>query len=302
MPDVHEVREDVADYLGETQAVDHGIGILFETLKSYGHLDNTLIVISGDHGIPGIPRAKCNLYDFGCDVALAAFWLNKIKPGRIVTDFVNLMDLGPTFCDVAKIKIPTSMTAKSLLPILISKKSGRIDNSRDFVVTGRERHVDSAREGFLPYPQRAIRVEDYIYILNFEPDRWPAGDPKGLEDKDPKEYDYNTLSFDTINSPFSDMDASPTKAWLITHRDENDIEPMYQLAFGKRPREELYDLKLDPDYLNNLANDRSYSKIKSRLNERLLSILKTNNDPRLIESPPRFENPPYAGKLSKFQK
>ena len=98
------------------------------------------------------------------------------------------------------------------------------------------------------------------------------------------------------------MDASPTKAWLITHRDENDIEPMYQLAFGKRPREELYDLKLDPDYLNNLANDRSYSKIKSRLNERLLYILKTNNDPRLIESPPRFENPPYAGKLSKFQK
>ena len=62
LPDVHEVREDVCDYLGECQAVDGGLGVLLEELEAIGELDNTLLIVSGDHGIPGIPRAKCNLY------------------------------------------------------------------------------------------------------------------------------------------------------------------------------------------------------------------------------------------------
>ena len=298
LPDNHDVREDVADYLGECQAVDHGLGILYEELKLSGHLENTLIVVSGDHGIPGIPRAKCNLYDFGCDVALAAFWPEKIKSGRVVKDFVNLMDLGPTFCEVGGIEIPKSMTAKSLLPVLLSKKSGQVDNERDYVVTGRERHVHIAREKHLPYPQRAIRVDDYILIINFEPDRWPAGDPEGLSDKNGIKYDYNTLAYDTMNSPFKDMDASPTKAWLITHKDEHDVEPLYQLAFGKRPKEELYDLKNDPDYMFNIANDPKYSDIKRRLEEKLFNVLKKHDDPRILEEPCKFEFEPYAGPLS----
>ena len=118
-------------------------------------LGNTLFVVSGDHGIPGIPRAKCNLYDFGCDVALVAYWPGRIKPGRVVKDFINLMDLAPTFCEAGGVKIPESMCAKSIMPLLLSNKNGQIDNSRNFVVTGRERHVNVAREKYLPYPQRA---------------------------------------------------------------------------------------------------------------------------------------------------
>ena len=183
----------------------------------------------------------------------------------------------------------------------LSNKSGQIDLSRDFVVTGRERHVHIAREKLLPYPQRAIRVKDYIYIINFVPDRWPAGEPDGLNDKNEVNYDYNTLAYDTMNSPFKDMDASPTKAWLITHRDEHDVEPLYQLAFGKRPREELYDLQNDPDYLLNVALDPKYSDVKNRLKEKLVTILTNYNDPRLVEEPCRFEFEPYAGHLSKEQ-
>ena len=65
LPDVPEVREDVADYLGECQAVDAELGVLLKQLENAGELDNTLIVISGDHGMPGVPAGKCNLYDFG---------------------------------------------------------------------------------------------------------------------------------------------------------------------------------------------------------------------------------------------
>ena len=84
LPDVHEVREDVADYLGECMAVDAGLGVLLGMLEEMGELDNTLIVVSGDHGIPGFPRGKCNLYDFGCEVALAARLPGTVAPGRVV--------------------------------------------------------------------------------------------------------------------------------------------------------------------------------------------------------------------------
>ena len=100
-----------------------------------------MFVISGDHGIPGVPRAKCNLYDIGCEVALAARWPGKIKPGRVIDDFINIMDLAPTFCEVGKVKIPDCMVGKSLVPLLTSDiTSGQIDETRDFVVMGRERH------------------------------------------------------------------------------------------------------------------------------------------------------------------
>src|SRR5262249_23686044 len=90
MPDVHEVREDFADYLGESQAFDAYVGVLLKKLEETKELDRTLIVISGDHGGPGFPRGKCNLYDFGVGVALVTAWPGG-KGGRVVDDFVNLM-------------------------------------------------------------------------------------------------------------------------------------------------------------------------------------------------------------------
>ena len=294
LPDVHEIREDAADYLGECLAVDQGLRILLEELEALGELDNTLLVVSGDHGIPGMPRAKCNLYDIGCEVALAARWPGRIQPGRVVEDFVNLMDLAPTFCEAGEIDIPSTMTARSLMPVLENTGSGQIDPTRDFVVTGRERHVALAREGYLPYPQRSLRTKDFIYIVNFEPDRWPMGDPKGLDDATTEAPDYEALAYDTFVA-YPDLDASPTKAWMIHHRDDLDVEPLYQLGFGKRPREELYDLNEDPHYMNNVAADPAYANIRGELEGRLLGILKQQNDPRLMEQPCRYEFEPYAG-------
>jgi hypothetical protein len=247
-----------------------------------------------------MPRAKCNLYDIGCEVALAARWPGKIKAGREVDDFVNLMDLAPTFCDAGGIDIPPSMTAKSIMPLLTSEVSGQVDAARDFVVTGRERHVHIAREGMLPYPQRSLRTKDFLYIINFEPDRWPMGDPKGLDDPATPAPDYEDLAYRTMVA-YPDLDASPTKAWMIHHRQEQDVEPLYELAFGKRPREELYDLNEDPDYMNNVAYDPAYANVRQSLEERLLSVLRNQNDPRLMEQPCRYEFEPYAGPLSEDQ-
>jgi N-sulfoglucosamine sulfohydrolase len=99
-PDVHEVREDVADYLGECMAYDRGLGVLIEELEKRGELDNTLVVVSGDHGIPGFPRAKCNLYDIGSEVTLAARLPGTIPAGRVIENMVNIMSLAPTFLEM----------------------------------------------------------------------------------------------------------------------------------------------------------------------------------------------------------
>ncbi len=296
LPNVHDVREDAADYLGECLATDAGLGILIEELEQRDLHDTTLLVVSGDHGIPGMPRAKCNLYDIGCEVALAVRWPEKVKPGRVIDDFVNLMDLAPTFCEAGGISPPTTMTAKSLMPILESSDSGQIDPSRDHVITGRERHIAHARKGMLPYPQRSIRTDNFIYIINFEPDRWPMGDPHGLDGGERPEPSIDELTNDTFVT-LRDMDASPTKAWLVTHREDHDVEPLYQLAFGKRPREELYDLRTDPDYMINVAGDPEYAEVRAELEARLLAELEKQADPRLTEEPCRYEYEPYAGKV-----
>merc|ERR1712196_571663 len=108
----------------------------------------------------------------------------------------------------------------------------------------------------------------FLNIINFEPDRWPVGDPRGLDDLDKEPPPYKSLAWDT-SVAYADFDGSPTKAWMIMHRKEDDVEPLYQLSFGKRPREELQ--------------------------SRLLRILTDQADPRLVENPVRFEHHPYGG-------
>lgn len=301
LPDVHEVREDVADYLGECLAVDAGLGVLIEQLEAIGELDNTLLVVSGDHGIPGFPRAKCNLYNIGCEVALAARWPSNIPAGRVIDDFVNIMDLSPTFLEAAGEAPDKSMTAKSLLPILTSDKQGQVDPTRTHVVVGRERHVDRARDGMLPYPQRAIRTAKHLYIINFEPDRWPMGDPEGLDNLDADAPDYEKLSRDTMLC-YADLDAGPTKAWMVHNRAKPDVQPLFEIGFGKRPMYELYDLEIDPSYMNNVAEDPAFKDVRNELHETLMAELIKQQDPRIVETPCRFEHTPYAGPVPEENK
>lgn len=288
-PDVSEVREDVADYLGECQAVDAYVGVLIERLKETGQLENTVIVISGDHGIPGVPSGKCNLYDNGTAVSLVVR-MPGTKPGRIVDDLVRLPDLAPTFMELGGAETPSGLYGRSLMPLLQSEKSGVIDPGRDWVVLGRERHVDVAREGNLPYPMRGLRTKEFLYIRNFEPERFPLGDaPKVSETSAPLSQE---LENDTY-AAFADMDASPTKAWLVAHRNLTEWRPYYDRCFGKRPAEELYDLERDPDQIHNVAAQAGYARAKAELSSRLMGMLKAAGDPRLAESVP-FENPPFT--------
>jgi arylsulfatase A-like enzyme len=292
-PDVHDVREDVADYLGECLALDRSLGVLLHELEDRGELDNTLIVVSGDHGIPGFPRAKCNLYDIGCEVSLMARLPGAIEPGTIIEDMTNLMDIAPTFLEIAGLSPDPKMDGKSLWGRLTGQIPTKEDNS---VVIGRERHVGQAREGNLPYPQRAIRTPDFLYIYNFAPDRWPMGEPQGMDDLNAPPIPWEEIENET-RRVYPDLDASPTKAWMIHHRAEPQHTNNFLLGFDKRPKEELYDLKKDPDSMLNVATDPVYETIRSDLKKRLFNLLKNHKDPRVCDHIPRYENSPFTDLL-----
>lgn len=279
IPDNDVIREDACDYYNEVQRFDKQCGQLISYLKANNLYKNTIIVMSGDHGWPGFPRGKTNLYEWGSHAVLAIHWPGKIKGGRTVDDFVNLTDLAPTYLEAAGLKPLKAMTGKSLMPILNSEESGLIDKSRTFAVYGRERHVATARPERLPYPQRALRTKDWLYIHNFKPERWPI---MNLDDEK------------AMKSP-CDIDRGPTKSWLVTHRNDPGVKEKFLLVFGKRPQEELYAIQKDPHSMNNLAYDDKYEAIAKKLREQLMAELKQSKDPRVMGDGSTFDKPPYTG-------
>ncbi|MFV1968939.1 MAG: sulfatase, partial [Pirellulaceae bacterium] len=159
LPNHETVRHDVADYYFEVQRFDRDVMAALTRLEQSDELDNTIVVMTGDHGMP-FPRHKCQLYDSGTHVPLAIRWGAKVKGVRRVTDFVSLADVAPTFLEAAGVAIPKQMTGRSVLKVLESDRSGRVDPARDHVLTGRERH-GQAQEKPNPggYPMRAIRTD-----------------------------------------------------------------------------------------------------------------------------------------------
>ena len=285
LPDVHDVREDVADYLGEALAWDAMLKELMAELKARGELDNTLIIVAGDHGMPGMPRGKCNLHDFGSMVSLLVSWPEKVKAGRQVDDFVSLMDIAPTVLEAAGIKPPKHMLAKSLMNVLTSGQCGVVEQERDHVIIGRERHVGQAQRDRTPYSSRAIRTADYLLIRNFKPSLQPHG----------VVYDPKATAEDLLQNhylAYPDMDASPTKVFLMTHKDSH--RKYYDYAFAARPEFELYDLKHDPDQVNNVAANPKYSKALKTHTDRLMKILKETGDPRVVGGGKTFDEKPYV--------
>jgi arylsulfatase A-like enzyme len=284
LPDNEIVRSDVADYYYEVQRFDTLVSNALKLLEERGLLENTLIVVTGDNGMP-FPRCKANNYDTGVRMPLAIRWGKGIRnPGRTLDDFVSFTDFAPTFLEAAGVRIPGVMTGKSMLPLFENSGEGIVDaEHRGFVLHGKERHVP-AQEGHMGgYPVRALRTHDYLYIRNFEPDRWPSGTPNYREAAVP----YCWLG---------DCDNGPTKTYMVEHQYVDSLHRhLYDLAFAKRPAEELYDCKNDPGQLVNLAGDPEYGEIRERMASMLMKELERTGDPRVLGGAELFDQVPYLG-------
>ncbi len=273
LPDHPTVRSDILDYYFEIERFDRELGEMLALLEQRGQLDNTLVVVTSDNGMP-FPRAKADLYDYGARVPLAVRWPERAPAGRVVEDFVSLVDVAPTILEAAGLEPSEEMTGRSFFDLLTSDKSGRTDASRDHAILARERHTPW-REGRVGYPMRAIRTHEFLYIRNLEPDRWPAGDPPILGEVDP----------------------SPTKSFMRARKDSPGFERYYGAAFGKRPAEELYDMAFATDQMQNVAGRPAYAEIKRELAARLDQRLLATADPRALGRPPTWESDPHYGRL-----
>jgi uncharacterized sulfatase len=280
LPDVQEVRSDLLDYAVEVEWFDAQLGKMLRLLEEAGELENTLVVVASDNGM-AFPRAKANCYEYGTHVPLAVRWPARVSGSRVVEDLVSYVDLAPTFLEAAGLEPPANMIGKSLLALLLSGKQGRIDPSRDRAFTARERH-SSSRPGNLGYPIRALRTGEFLYLRNFTPQRWPAGDPQGEEG-------------------YYDIDESPSKAFLLRHRTSDEYGRYFRLAVGKRPAEELYDVKKDPGNLVNLAERPEYAEARKRLQAELDLYLTKTGDPRASGRGEVFERYPRYAPVRKFE-
>jgi hypothetical protein len=122
-----------------------------------------------------------------------------------------------------------------------------------------ERH-DIGRPNDVGYPIRGIVQSGLLYLENFEPSRWPACNPE---------------------TGYLNVDASPTKSLILDAHRRNPADPFWALCFGRRPAVEFYDLKTDPDCVQNLATAPATEKQRAALKQTLYAQLKAQGDPRM---------------------
>jgi N-sulfoglucosamine sulfohydrolase len=244
LPDLPEVRQDLAEYYESLSRLDVGVGMILDDLATTGRAEDTLVLFLSDNGRP-FPGAKTNFYDAGIHLPLIVH-----APGSapaVNEAMVSWTDVAPTVLDWTGVPPPAAykLSGSSLLPIL-----GKADDpARDAIFASHDFHEINQY-----YPMRAIRTRTHNYILNLaHPLPYPiAGDVAGSPS-------WKAISADP---------AIP-------------LGRRSQAAYLQRPAEELYDLTRDPEELTNVAADPAYAGIKAGLAERLHAMRAATKDPWL---------------------
>lgn len=275
-PDTDTVRNDMLDYAYEIEYMDSHVQRILKTLEDAGQLDNTLIVFTSDHGMP-FPRVKGNQYEHANHIPMAIMWKRGIhQPGRIIRDYVSFIDLAPTFLEAAGIKWQQSgmhpSPGSSLQNIFKANKSGQIEAQRNFVLVGQERH-DFGRPKDVGYPIRGMHKNGFLYLKNYEPDRWPVCNPE---------------------TGYLNCDGGATKTVILNQRRLTGNRQYWSLNFGKRPAEELYALQNDPDCVKNLAKDPKYLAVAAAMKKEMEAKLLAQGDLRMKGFGHIYEQYPFA--------
>jgi arylsulfatase A-like enzyme len=225
------------------------------------------------------PRSKGTAYEISNHMPLAIRWGKGIaKPGRRIEDYVSFIDFAPTFLEAAGVaERDTGMaaiTGRSLGAIFrdAEAKPGQVQPGRDRLLIGQERH-DVGRPDDVGYPVRGLYRDGYLYVHNFEPSRWPQCDPI---------------------TGYLNTDGSPTKTLILEQNRHGVNHWLWELNFGRRPEEEFYNLRKDPDCMNNLAMDPTYQKPRDAMREELFAELKAQDDPRMRGEGAVFDKYPHA--------
>ncbi|BAX79091.1 sulfatase family protein [Labilibaculum antarcticum] len=281
-PDVDSVRTDMLDYAFEIEHFDSHLQKMLKKLEEIGELDNTIVIVTADNGMP-FPRIKGQVYEYSNHLPLAIMWPKGIKkPGRVISDFVNFNDFTPTYLELAGLTAKGAgmqpVTGKSLTDIFYSEKDGKVSADRDHILVGKERH-DVGRPNDEGYPVRGIFKGDFLYLHNFKTERWPQGNPE---------------------TGYLNCDGSPTKSYILDTRRKKGQMEYWQMNFGKRVSDELYNIKKDPYCMKNLIEDTDFAELVLSMKTQMETELKEQADPRILGNGDIFDEYEYSGPVKDF--
>lgn len=244
-PEVPEVRRDLANYYDLVTAVDHKVGEVLKFLEEQGVADNTVVMLTGDHG-RGLPRSKRWVYDSGIHVPLIVRWPGRIKPGTVREDLVSFIDFAPTMLAVAQVQSLKSKVqsrvpggAESVLELYPPMQGivfqGQNAQERKYIFAARDR-MDETYDRI-----RTVRDRRFQYIRNFE-----------------------------SQSPYAQriayMEEMPTMQVWRRLNAEGKLNDVQKLFFAPtKPREELYDCAADPHEVHNLADSPTHQNVLKEL-------------------------------------
>ncbi|AQT69321.1 Arylsulfatase [Anaerohalosphaera lusitana] len=263
LPDLPDVRKEIAQYFTSVHRCDQSIGAVLKALEETGLAENTLVMFLSDNGISA-PFAKSNCYLTSTKTPWIVRWPGKVKPGTIDSQhMISGIDYMPTILEAAGIKDVTDMDGSSFMPLLHGVKQPE----RKYVFTEYHKTFAGRR-----YDMRAIQSKRFGYIFN------PWAKRTG-----PMRMDSTSgLTF---------------KAMKRAAKSNSKIADRVEL-FENRVLEEFYDFKNDPDGRNNLIEDISYQAEIRAMRELLEKRMKKTNDPALHA----FQNRDNPKAIEKFMK
>ena len=243
LPDLPNVRKEVAQYYTSVYRCDQTVGAILQALKDSGLADSTIVMFLSDNGM-ATPFAKANCYLNSTKTPWIISWPGKIKPGAVDSEhFISGIDFMPTILEMAGIEAIKGMDGTSFLPLLHGKKQ----QGREYVYT--EFHKTYAPR---PFPMRCVQDEQFGYIFNF----W-AGKTKPMRMDSTSGLTFNAME-----------EAAESN---------QDIAARVEL-FNHRVPEEFYDFKNDPGGMHNLIDDPKYQKEIDTLREKLEEHLRESED------------------------
>jgi uncharacterized sulfatase len=263
-PDTPEVRRDLANYYELVTAVDYKIGDVLDALEKAGVADNTVIILTGDHG-RGLPRSKRWVYNQGIHVPLIVHWPGKIKPGTVREDLVCFLDFAPTTLALAGAEIPKEMQGQ----VILGPKTAP---ERKYIFAARDR-MDETYDRI-----RSVRDKRFQYIRNFHPELPYA----------------QRIAY---------MEEMPTmRVWRKLNAEGKLNAVQKQFFAPTKPPEELYDVEADPDEVNNLVGDPRYQEKLKELRDVLDQWLVETGDLGAIPERELIKRGLVADRLAEYEK
>lgn len=262
-PDTPAVRRDLANYYDLVTAVDHKIGDVLDALDRAGVADNTVVILTGDHG-RGLPRSKRWVYDSGTHVPLIVRWPGRIAPGSVRDDIVTFLDLPATTLDLAGVPVPPEFQGRVIL-------GPHKAPPRDYAFAARDR-MDETFDRI-----RGVRGPRFHYIRNFHPEL-PYAQRVAYGELMPTMQEWRRLHAERKLDPIQDAFFAPTK-----------------------PAEELYDTEADPDEVHNLAADPAHRETLLTMRAALDRWIAETNDLGAIPEEELVRRGLVADRLAEYQ-